>query len=48
MRTQHHIYTSGLGYMLNSVLLDCIVLVSDIVDKVRDILSFVQKILSAL
>lgn len=48
MRTQHHIYTSGLGYMLNSVLLDCIVLVAVLDDKVREVLSFVQKFLSAL
>ncbi len=48
MRPQHHIYTSGLGYMLNSVLLECIVLASVLDEKARVVLGFVQKILSAL
>lgn len=39
MRPQHHIYTSGLGYWLNSAILNTMVLMSDIVEKVRLIIN---------
>lgn len=42
MRPQHHIYTSGLGYLLNSVLLETIVCVSRIYDVVLGALTFVK------
>lgn len=44
MRTQHHIYTSGLGYWLNLGILNGLVLMSDTAEKLRLIINTLENL----